>query len=59
VTLGVLPAKLLPRMYKGGTVELAPAIKVTAVRAEHSSVYVWKYPATGKDETHPGGEATG
>jgi L-ascorbate metabolism protein UlaG (beta-lactamase superfamily) len=34
-------------------------IKVTAVRAEHSSVYVWRNPATGKNETHPGGEAVG
>lgn len=59
MTLGVLPANLLPRMNKGGTVEPAPGIKVTAVRAEHSSVYVWRNPATGKDETHPGGEAIG
>jgi L-ascorbate metabolism protein UlaG (beta-lactamase superfamily) len=59
MTLGVLPANLLPRMNKGGTVEAAPGIKVTAVRAEHSSIYVWRNPATGKDETHPGGEAIG
>lgn len=59
MTLGVLPANLLPRLNKGGTVEPAPGIKVTAVRAEHSSVYVWRNPATGKDETHPGGEAIG
>lgn len=59
MTLGVLPAALLPRMNKGGTVEAAPGIKVTAVRAEHSSIYVWRNPATGKDETHPGGEAIG
>jgi L-ascorbate metabolism protein UlaG (beta-lactamase superfamily) len=59
MTLGVLPARLLPRMNKGGTVEPAPGIKVTAVRAEHSSVYAWRNPATGKDETHPGGEAIG
>ena len=58
-TLNILPAKLLPRMNKGGTVEPAPGIKVTAVRAEHSSVFVWRNPATGKDETHPGGEAMG
>lgn len=58
-TLGVLPAHLLPRMNKGGTVEPVPGVKVTAVRAEHSSVYVWKNPASGKDETHPGGEAVG
>jgi len=59
MTLGVLPLNLLPRMNKGGTVEAAPGIKVTAVRAEHSSIYVWRNPATGKDETHPGGEAIG
>jgi L-ascorbate metabolism protein UlaG (beta-lactamase superfamily) len=59
MTLGVLPAALLPRMNKGGTVEPAPGIKVTAVRAEHSSVYGWRNPATGKDETHPGGEPIG
>ena len=59
MTLAVLPAALLPRMNKGGTVEPAPGIRVTAVRAEHSSIYVWRNPATGKDETHPGGEAVG
>jgi L-ascorbate metabolism protein UlaG (beta-lactamase superfamily) len=59
MTLGVLPAGLLPRMNKGGTVEPVPGIKVTAVRAEHSSIYVWRNPATQKDETHPGGEAIG
>ena len=59
MTLGVLPANLLPRMNKGGTVEPAPGIKVTAVRAEHSSIFVWRNPASGKDETHPGGEAIG
>jgi L-ascorbate metabolism protein UlaG (beta-lactamase superfamily) len=59
MTLGVLPARLLPRMNKGGSVEPVPGIKVTAVRAEHSSVLVWRNPATDKDETHPGGEAIG
>lgn len=58
-TLGVLPANLLPRMNKGGTIEPAPGIKVTAVRAEHSSIYVWRNPVTNKDETHPGGEPVG
>jgi L-ascorbate metabolism protein UlaG (beta-lactamase superfamily) len=58
-TLGILPARLLPRMNKGGTVEAAPGIKITAVRAEHSSVLVWRNPATDKDETHAGGEAIG
>lgn len=58
-TLGLLPARLLPRLNKGGTVEAAPGIKITAVRAEHSSVLVWRNPATDKDETHPGGEPIG
>jgi L-ascorbate metabolism protein UlaG (beta-lactamase superfamily) len=58
-TLGVLPANLLPRLNKGGTIAPAPGIKVTAVRAEHSSIYVWRNPASSKDETHPGGEAIG
>jgi len=58
-TLGVLPANLLPRMNKGGTIEPVPGIKVTAVHAEHSSVYVWRNPASSKDETHPGGEPVG
>ncbi len=58
-TLGVLPPNLLPRMNKGGTIEPAPGIKVTAVRAEHSSIYVWRNPASAKDETHPGGEPVG
>jgi L-ascorbate metabolism protein UlaG (beta-lactamase superfamily) len=31
MTLGVLPAALLPRMNKGGTFEPVPGIKVTAV----------------------------
>jgi L-ascorbate metabolism protein UlaG (beta-lactamase superfamily) len=59
MTLGLLPANLLPRMNKGGTVEPVPGVKVMAVRAEHSSIYVWKNPASNKDETHPGGEAVG
>jgi L-ascorbate metabolism protein UlaG (beta-lactamase superfamily) len=59
LTLGLLPARLLPRMNKGGTIEPVPGIKVTAVRAEHSSVLVWRNPASEKDETHPGGEAVG
>jgi len=57
--LGILPAKLVPRFNKSGTITPAPGIKVTAVRAEHSSIIVWKNPATGKDEPHPGGEPVG
>lgn len=58
-TLGVLPPAQLPRFNKSGRVTPAPGIKVTMTRAEHSSVYVWRNPATDKDETHPGGEPVG
>jgi L-ascorbate metabolism protein UlaG (beta-lactamase superfamily) len=58
-TLGVLPPAQLPRMNKGGTVEPVPGIRITAVPAEHSSVYVWRNQATTKDETHAGGEPIG
>ncbi len=60
--LNVLPPELAPRMNKSGTVAPfadAPQIRITAVKAEHSSVFVWKNPATGKDETHVGGEPIG
>jgi L-ascorbate metabolism protein UlaG (beta-lactamase superfamily) len=60
LTLGVLPANLVPRMNKGGVVTpLGPDIKITMTRAEHSSELVWKNPASGKDETHIGGEPVG
>ena len=36
-----------------------PNIKITATHAEHSSELMWKNPATGKDETHVGGEPVG
>ncbi|MDT7833851.1 metal-dependent hydrolase [Aquabacterium sp. OR-4] len=58
-TLGLLPAAQLPRMNKGGSVTPVPGITVTAVRAEHSSIYVFRNPLTGKDETQPGGEPLG
>jgi len=58
-TLGVLPANLAPRMGKGGTIEPFPKVKITAVRAEHSSELLWHNPATDKDETWPGGEPVG
>ena len=57
--LGILPPNLVPRFNKSGTINPVPGIKVTAVHAEHSSVIVWKNPATGKDEVHPGGEPLG
>jgi L-ascorbate metabolism protein UlaG (beta-lactamase superfamily) len=58
-TLGVLTEKQLPRFNKSGRLSPVRGIHFTAVRAEHSSIYVWKNPATGKDETHPGGEPIG
>jgi L-ascorbate metabolism protein UlaG (beta-lactamase superfamily) len=61
VTLGILPANLSQRFGKGGTIEPfgAGGVKVTATHAEHSSEIVWKNPATGKDESHIGGEPVG
>ncbi len=60
ITLGVLPATQAFRMNKSGTVTpVGPKVKVTLVHAEHSSEMVWKNPATGKDETHVGGEPGG
>jgi L-ascorbate metabolism protein UlaG (beta-lactamase superfamily) len=58
-TLGVLPPAQLPRFGVGGRVTPAPGIRVTAVHAEHSSVYVWNNPETKKAETHPAGAAVG
>jgi L-ascorbate metabolism protein UlaG (beta-lactamase superfamily) len=61
-TLGVLPPELLPRMNKSGSVTPfadVPGLKITAVKAEHSSLYVWKNPASNKDEVHVGGEPVG
>jgi L-ascorbate metabolism protein UlaG (beta-lactamase superfamily) len=47
-------------MNKSGTVTpVGPKVKITLVHAEHSSELVWKNPATGKDETHVGGEPGG
>ena len=60
--LNVLPPELLPRMNKSGTVSPfadVPGLKITQVHAEHSSLFVWKNPATNKDEVHVGGEPVG
>jgi L-ascorbate metabolism protein UlaG (beta-lactamase superfamily) len=59
ITLGALPADLGHRFNKTGRVTPLPGIKVTAVQAEHSSLLVWKNPATEKNESHPAGEAMG
>jgi L-ascorbate metabolism protein UlaG (beta-lactamase superfamily) len=58
ITLGILPAELGHRFNKTGSVKPA-GIKVTAVQAEHSSLLVWKNPATDKMESHPAGEPMG
>ncbi|MDI1267963.1 MAG: metal-dependent hydrolase [Polaromonas sp.] len=59
--LGILPAELAPRFGKGGTImPFGPnGVKITAVRAEHSSELAWKNPTTNKDEVHVGGEPVG
>ena len=61
VALGVLPAELMQRFGKGGTIMPfgASGAKITAVRAEHASEFVWKNPVTNKDEAHYGGEPVG
>ena len=59
ITLGLIPAELGHRFNKSGTVKPQPGIKVTAVRAEHSSLLVHVNPATGKPESHPAGEPVG
>lgn len=59
ITLGALPADLSHRFNKTGRVTPLPGVKVTAVQAEHSSLLVWKNPATEKLESHPAGEAMG
>ncbi len=58
-TLGLLPSNLGHRFNKTGNVKPFPGIKVTAVQAEHSSLIVFNNPVTGKNESHPAGEAMG
>jgi len=58
VTLGVMPADLTHRFNKSGFVT-PMGLKITAVKAEHSSLILWNNPATGKNEAHPAGEAVG
>jgi len=59
ITLGVMPAELTHRFNKSGRITPLPGIRVTAVKAEHSSLLVWKNPATNKLESHHAGEAMG
>ena len=58
--LGLLPPEQTGRMNKSGiATPIGPDIKIHMVRAEHSSEFNYKNPATGKDEVHPGGEPVG
>ena len=58
--VGVLPSEFASGMNKSGVVTPVGAdVKVTMVRAEHSSEYVWRNPASGKDEIRFGGEPAG
>jgi L-ascorbate metabolism protein UlaG (beta-lactamase superfamily) len=58
--LGILPANQAVRFGKSGTVTpIGADIKITQVRAEHSSELAHKNPATGKEEVHAGGEPAG
>lgn len=61
VTLGILPANLSNRMSQGGFITpFGPdGVKVIMVHAEHNSEFVWKNDATGKSDTHFGGEPCG
>ena len=58
-SLGILGADLSLRFGKGGTITPFPGVRITAVHAEHSSEMLWNNPATGKAETHVGGEPVG
>ena len=60
-TLGVLPADLAHRMSQGGSITPfgAGGVRITMVHAEHNSELAWTNPATGKVETHFGGEPCG
>jgi L-ascorbate metabolism protein UlaG (beta-lactamase superfamily) len=58
--LGIVPQGTMPGFNKSGTLNpVGPGVKVVAVRAEHSSELTWKNPATGKEESHVGGEPLG
>ena len=58
-TLGMMPANLVPRMSKGGTIEPFPGVKITMVHADHSSEMILKDPATGKETSFAAGEPCG
>ncbi len=58
--LGLLPRELAGRFNKSGTITpLGPGIRITMVRAEHSSEFRWTDPQTGRPQVHVGGEPAG
>src|SRR2546427_9974417 len=60
IDLGWVSAEQGVRFGKGGTVTpLGPQIKITQVRAEHSSELTLVDPTTKKSQTYPGGEPAG
>ncbi len=60
IDLGWVSSEQGVRFGKGGTVTpLGPSIKITQVRAEHSSEVTVTDPATKKSTTYPGGEPAG
>jgi L-ascorbate metabolism protein UlaG (beta-lactamase superfamily) len=60
-TLGILPAAQANRLNKGGSITPfgADGVRISMTDAEHSSELLWRNEATGKDETHVGGEPCG
>ena len=58
LTLGKMPANLVPRMNKGGTIQPFPGVKITMTHAEHSSEMLLK-DDHGKDTTYSAGEPVG
>jgi L-ascorbate metabolism protein UlaG (beta-lactamase superfamily) len=60
IDLGWFNAEQAVRFGKGGTVTpLGPQVKITQVRAEHSSELTLADPATKKTHTYPAGEPAG
>src|SRR2546425_9536122 len=59
IDLGWVSSEQGVRFGKGGTVTPGPQIKITQVRAEHSSEVTVTDPATKKSTTYPGGEPCG
>lgn len=58
--LGILGPDEALRMGKGGTITpIGPDIKISEVRADHSSEFIYVNPETKKREVHVGGEPVG